>query len=105
MWETFVDLDFCPRMVQSRNCNLWTQPVLKVTNLKIYISETVSASARMARTTFIDLDIFERMIDVIARFTPNDLDLLFKVKHFNCNMSETFRASANMRNDLKYLAF
>ena len=67
-----------------------------VTNLKIYISETVRASARMARTTFIYLDICQRMIDVIARFTPNDLDLISKFKHFNCNMSEALTASANM---------
>ena len=40
----------------------------------------VKASAKMHRTTFKDLDIWQRMIDSIAKVTPNNLDILFQGK-------------------------
>ena len=40
-------------------------------------------SAKMHRTTFIDLDILPTN-DNIARFKPNDLDLLFQGKNMKC---------------------
>ena len=47
----------------------------------VNIAEAVKANATMQSTPFIDLDIFQRMIETIAKLTSNDVDLLFKVNN------------------------
>ena len=63
MWETFVDFDICHQMVSMRKLYYVTltyffegQQFL-ICCKNVYISDTVRASAKMPRTTVIDLDI------------------------------------------------
>ena len=50
--------------------------------VKTFTYLKLRACAKMHRTAFISLDFFGPTIYIISRFTPNDIDLLFKVKHF-----------------------
>ena len=55
------------------------------------------AGAKMYKATYIDFVICQRMIcPTIAKITPNDHDLLFKVKNCDVSISETFKVSASM---------
>ena len=48
----------------------------------------LNITQKMRKTTFIYFDIFQRMIDTIAKVTHNDLYHLFEGKEINCNISE-----------------
>ena len=76
------------------NCTPWLWPTAwRSTIVNCYIWNGES-SAKMHRTTFIDLDIYQRLIPLRC-FTRNDLNLRFKVKYFelqylgNSESSET----------------
>ena len=101
MWETCIDFDICHRMVSKiALCDL----LFEGQEFEIFISETVRASTKTHRTTFTALDIYQRVIP-LRDLHLMTLTYVLRSNILNCNISETLRASANMWNDFKYLAF
>ena len=78
MWETFVDLDILPAygVIVLRDLDL----VFQGQQIYVNISETVRASAKLHRTTFKDLDIYQRMIP-LRKFYLIPFTYFFKVKN------------------------
>ena len=95
MWETFVDFDICHRiwfrMISNdfEKLNSVTLTYFWRSQFKnFYISETASASAKMHRTSFIDLNICQRLIPLRVLHLMT-LTYFLRSTIFNCNLSET----------------
>ena len=98
-------LTFCLEMVWFRKLHSRPWPTFWRIKIKIvYISKTVIASAEMHSITLLHLDIYQRMIPV-RYLHLLILTYFLRSNIWNCNISETTKASASVRSDFEHLAF